>query len=393
MSQEELIVDEQLPADELLEDYNQHSQDVDLRARIQRIENIIQESPHKVKREEKLKDIPKEMPSSNFSVSIYEPIKRNRLDQPEDPEDEEFESIMKKYFSLKKTKTEEEDDKKSEESDDLDFMVKPKEPEFKPFDSDFKLFSLKKDSKELSDPKTQSKKKRNYKPDTNSSGCFILLGLKFYEEETGKKYALKKDIKDQLKKSADFLGPMEVKSWNAIDTLTKNELVVPFKFNDEMKYSLSLAGKELADELCLEKLAEKKSGASTKTSNESSNSLPESNAESDVVFIDKTNLPIKTPKIAKSTSFESETQQVSFSSQPNKPFRYYSQESAPIKGTSELQKKDNLFEIPEDDYYSQSQTQGFMSQSLSRREKLLENYEQKASVEGHYAHKIMKSIP
>lgn len=376
----------------MLDDYNQHSQDVDLLARIKKIETFIEESPHKVVPRQ---EIPKMPPTSNYSVSMWDSNKRLRDEQPEDEDDEDFDAIMKKYFSLKKTKNEEEDDKKSDaDSDDLDFMMKPKTQDIKPLENEFKLFSLKKDA--APESKNPSKRKRNYKPDTNSSGCFILLGIKQFEEETSKKYATKKEIKEYLKKLEATLGTMEVKSWNAIDTLTKNDLIIAFKFNDEMKYSLSLAGKELADDLCCEKLTEKKSGVpSKKDSNESSNSLPSGLADNEVLFVDKTNLPQKTPQITKTVSFDSDYFNGSQSSQPSKIIKFYSQDNVQIKGQSEAT-RNPLYEIPEDDGYSQSfsqgpLSQGFMSQSLSRRENIMESYEQKASVAGHYAHKVMKS--
>ncbi len=50
------------------------------------------------------------------------------------------------------------------------------------------------------------------------------------------------------------MGEMELKNWGAMETLVKYDLVISFKFEEEVKYSLSKSGKEMADELAMERM-------------------------------------------------------------------------------------------------------------------------------------------
>lgn len=101
---------------------------------------------------------------------------------------------------------------------------------------------------------TRRRKSKSKRPDKNSIAYKILIGLYSYQTATGRKYASKKDIKNSLKDLVDTLGELEIKSWAPIATLIKNELILPFTFGEEEKYSLSLDGHELAVEFYEERL-------------------------------------------------------------------------------------------------------------------------------------------
>lgn len=106
-----------------------------------------------------------------------------------------------------------------------------------------------------------TKKLKNYRPEKNSSGCNILIGLLKFENETKKKYASKKEIKQTLKKDKEELGDAPITNWTPISTLIKYDLISNFSFNDEEKYSLTENGFTIATECYAEKIQEKESAA------------------------------------------------------------------------------------------------------------------------------------
>jgi len=102
-----------------------------------------------------------------------------------------------------------------------------------------------------------AKKLRNYNPEKSTGSFNILVGLLVFENETKKKYASKKEIKQVLKKVKDDLGDLPISSWAPMTTLIKYELVTSFNFSDEEKFSLTDAGYKTATD-CYTKTLEKK---------------------------------------------------------------------------------------------------------------------------------------
>jgi len=101
------------------------------------------------------------------------------------------------------------------------------------------------------------KKKKNYKPEMKSTGFNILIGLLKFEDETKKKYATKKEIKQAIKNAKEELGDLLISNWTAMNTLIKYELVSNFQFSDDEKYSLTDLGFQTATD-CFVKLVQEK---------------------------------------------------------------------------------------------------------------------------------------
>lgn len=121
---------------------------------------------------------------------------------------------------------------------------------------------------------TSTKKLKNYRPEKNTSGFNILVGLLKFENETKKKYASRKEIKETLKKDPDF-STLQITSWAPMATLIKYELISNLQLNGEEKYSLTENGYRVADECFIErtKNSEASDNASTiGSSKENSNS-------------------------------------------------------------------------------------------------------------------------
>jgi len=92
------------------------------------------------------------------------------------------------------------------------------------------------------------KKLKKYKPEKNSTGFNILIGLLKFEGEANKKYATKKEIKQALKNAKEEIGDLLISNWTAMNTLIKYDLVSNFQFNDEEKYSLTDTGYQTASD-------------------------------------------------------------------------------------------------------------------------------------------------
>ena len=97
------------------------------------------------------------------------------------------------------------------------------------------------------------KKTRNYRPEKNSNGYNILIGLFMFENETKKKYAAKKEIKQSVKNGKD-IADIQISGWAPMTTLIKYDLISSFKFSDEEKYSLTENGYKLANDCYIDLL-------------------------------------------------------------------------------------------------------------------------------------------
>lgn len=125
---------------------------------------------------------------------------------------------------------------------------------------------------------TSTKKLKNYRPEKNTSGFNILVGLLKFENETKKKYASRKEIKETLKKDPDF-STLQITSWAPMATLIKYELISNLQLNEEEKYSLTENGYRVANECFIEKTknSEASDNASTIDSSKSNSNSRDNN--------------------------------------------------------------------------------------------------------------------
>jgi len=105
------------------------------------------------------------------------------------------------------------------------------------------------------------RKLKKYKPEKNTTGFNILIGLLKFEGETKKKYATKKEIKQALKNEKEELGDLLISNWTAMNTLIKYDLVSNFQFSDEEKYSLTDTGFQTASDCYVLLLQDKENPA------------------------------------------------------------------------------------------------------------------------------------
>ena len=116
---------------------------------------------------------------------------------------------------------------------------------------------------------TTVKKMRSYNPEKSTGGFNILVGLLIFENETKKKYASKKEIKQAIKKEKETLGDLPINSWAPMTTLIKYDLVLNFTFSDEEKFSLTENGYNTATECYIKTLEKKNAPEEQKTASDS----------------------------------------------------------------------------------------------------------------------------
>jgi len=353
LSQQSDVQVEPLSTQDILQDYNQHSQDADLTRRMRRFETLFTHSPIRESQESRSEYLSESQSSNYISYAeyknIWDPIKRSRDEEYSDP----F------TLTLKKSKTTDLDSENSRSIQSTSFK---------------KAVLTASKSLDVEDIGLKTtKKKKNYRPEKGSTGYFILIGLLAFENDTKKKYATKKEIKAYLKKAVDTLGPMEIKNWSTLPTLIKNELVLPFTFNDEEKYSLTDQGVNIATELHMEQLQvyrDSKNQSVKETSNTDTTSR---------MFSEMRHEETKSTVDTTVTSTNNEYSIFPFLDAPKREAPEEREESINFSQAERM--------------FSRSQSQTFKpSQSLARREKLMEKIEDsQRESNGTHTHKILKS--
>jgi len=145
----------------------------------------------------------------------------------------------------------------------------------------------------LTQKPTTGKKFKNYKPEKNSTGANILIGLLKFESETKKKYATKKEIKQALKNAKEELGDLLISNWSAMNTLIKYDLVSNFQFSDEEKYSLTDSGFQTATDCYVKKIEDKQNPEPVAATNPSSTTAKDFK-NPDAMNIESNSSPIQT---------------------------------------------------------------------------------------------------
>lgn len=176
-------------------------------------------------------------------VSKYVPVKRNR------EEDDVFEvpkSALKKSYTVGDEFSMEDEYNSSSLSSDLWNAA-----DFPEINSSSVPAPLSKLTEKLT-KNTTTKKLKNYRPEKNTSGFNVLVGLLKFENDTKKKYASKKEIRETLKKDPEF-SDLQITSWAPLATLIKYELIDKLSLNEEEKFSLTESGFRIANECFIEK--------------------------------------------------------------------------------------------------------------------------------------------
>ena len=206
-------------------------------------------------------------------VSKYVPVKRNR------EENDVFEipkSMLKKSYTADEFSMEDEYNSSSMSSDLWNAA------DFPEINSSSVGAPLSKLTEKLTKNST-TKKLKNYRPEKNTSGFNILVGLLKFENETKKKYASKKEIRETLKKDPEF-STLQITSWAPLATLIKYELIDKLQLNEEEKFSLTESGFRIANECFIERT--KNSDASENASTiDSAKSNSNSNSRDNNVMI------------------------------------------------------------------------------------------------------------